>query len=55
MLLQSFYHIEEESFTMIREWLDKCHKLLHRIFNANQKIEGLNGAANGYFPIHFQA
>jgi len=43
---------KEESYSVIKNWLDKCDKLEILNFNAKIKIkEGLRGASKGYFPI----
>jgi hypothetical protein len=43
---------KEESYSVIKEWLDKCHKLERLTFNSKSKIrEGLRGANKGYYPI----
>jgi hypothetical protein len=44
-LLNSRHLSYDESFNIIREWLDKCNQLERITFNINQKInEGLRGA-----------
>jgi hypothetical protein len=43
---------EQESFDIIENWSQQCSLLRKLDFNHNQKIrEGLEGAAEGYFPI----
>ena len=43
---------KEESYSIIKDWLDKCDILEKLNFNAKIKIkEGLKGASKGYFPI----
>ena len=43
---------KEESYSVIKEWLDRCNELERLNFNAKIKIkEGLRGASKGYFPI----
>jgi hypothetical protein len=45
----------EESYFVIKEWLDKCNKLERLNFNPKLKIkEGLKGASKGYYPISLQ-
>lgn len=42
----------DESYNIIRAWLDKCNQVERLTFNANQKIkESLRGASHGYLPI----
>jgi hypothetical protein len=42
----------EESYSIIKDWLDKCNNLQKLKFNAKLKIkEGIKGASKGYFPI----
>jgi hypothetical protein len=46
---------KEESYSVIKDWLDKCNELERLNFNAKIKIkEGLNGASKGYFPISIE-
>jgi hypothetical protein len=46
---------KEESYTVMKDWLDKCDKFEKLNFNAKLKIkEGLRGASKGYFPISLQ-
>jgi Primase X len=46
---------KEESYIVIKDWLDKCNKLENLNFNAKLKIkEGLKGAHKGYFPISLE-
>jgi hypothetical protein len=43
---------KEESYSTIKDWLDKCNKIEKLNFNAKIKIrEGIKGASKGYFPI----
>ena len=43
---------KEESYSVMKDWLDKCNQLKRLDFNAKIKInEGLKGAGKGYFPI----
>jgi hypothetical protein len=43
---------KEESYSVIKAWLDRCNELERLNFNAKIKIkEGLRGANKGYFPI----
>jgi len=43
---------KEESYSAIKDWLDKCNKVQKLNFNPKIKIkEGLRGASKGYFPI----
>jgi hypothetical protein len=43
---------KEESYSIIKDWLDKCNNLEKLKFNAKIKIkEGIKGASKGYFPI----
>jgi hypothetical protein len=45
----------EESYSVIKNWLDKCNKLERLNFDANIKIkEGLRGASKGYYPISLE-
>jgi hypothetical protein len=46
---------KEESYSIIKDWLDKCDKLEKLNFNAKLKIkEGLKGASKGYYPISLE-
>jgi len=46
---------KEESYSVIKDWLDKCSKLERLNFNAKLKIkEGLKGASKGYYPISLE-
>ncbi len=46
---------KEESYTVMKDWLDKCDILERLNFNAKLKIkEGLKGASKGYFPISLE-
>jgi hypothetical protein len=46
---------KEESYSIIKEWLDKCNKLEKLNFNGKIKIkEGIKGASKGYFPISLE-
>jgi Primase X len=46
---------KEESYSVIKDWLDKCDILEKLNFNAKIKIrEGLRGASRGYFPISIE-
>ena len=46
---------KEESYSVIKDWLDKCDKLEKLNFNAKIKIkEGLRGASKGYYPISLE-
>jgi hypothetical protein len=43
---------KEESYSIIKDWLDKCNKIEKLNFNAKIRIkEGIKGASKGYFPI----
>ena len=45
----------EESYSVIKDWLDKCNKLERLNFNPKIKIkEGLKGASKGYYPISLE-
>ena len=45
----------EEAYSIIHHWLDKCDKIERLNFNAKAKInEGLNGANKGYRPISLE-
>ena len=46
---------KEESYSVMKDWLDKCNELERLNFNAKIKIkEGLKGASKGYFPISIE-
>ena len=46
---------KEESYSVIKDWLDRCNELETLNFNAKIKIrEGLRGASKGYFPISIE-
>ena len=46
---------KEESYSVIKDWLDKCDKLEKLNFNAKRKIrEGLRGSSKGYLPISLE-
>jgi Primase X len=46
---------KEESYSVMKDWLDKCNKLEKLNFNAKLKIgEGLKGASKGYYPISLE-
>jgi Primase X len=46
---------KEESYSVIKDWLDKCDILEKLNFNAKIKIrEGLRGASKGYLPISLE-
>ena len=46
---------KEESYSIIKDWLDKCDKLEKLNFNPKIKIkEGLRGGSKGYFPISIE-
>jgi len=46
---------KEESYSIIKDWLDKCNKIEKLNFNAKIKIkEGIKGASKGYFPISLE-
>jgi hypothetical protein len=46
---------KEESYSAMKDWLDKCDKLERLNFNAKAKIkEGLRGASKGYYPISLE-
>ena len=43
---------KEESYSIIKDWLDKCNNIERLNFNPKIKIkEGIRGASGGYFPI----
>ena len=45
----------EESYSIMNDWLDKCNKVEELNFNAGAKIkEGLRSAAKGYYPISLE-
>lgn len=41
----------DESYIIIRQWLDKCNELEGLNFNPHHKITGALKAAHGFFPI----
>jgi hypothetical protein len=42
----------EESYSIMNDWLDKCDKIETLNFNAKAKVsEGLKGASKGHYPI----
>jgi hypothetical protein len=46
---------KEESYSVMKDWLDKCDKLEKLNFNSKIKIkDGLRGASKGYFPISME-
>jgi Primase X len=46
---------KEESYSVMKEWLDKCDKLEKLKFNSKIKVkDGLKGASKGYFPISME-
>jgi hypothetical protein len=46
---------KEESYSVIKTWLDRCNELERLNFNAKIKIkEGLRGASKGYLPISIE-
>ena len=46
---------KDESYSVMKDWLDKCNELERLNFNAKIKIkEGLKGASKGYFPISIE-
>ena len=46
---------KEESYSVMKYWLDRCNELERLNFNAKIKIkEGLKGASKGYFPISIE-
>jgi Primase X len=46
---------KEESYSIIKDWLDKCNKIEKLNFNAKIKIkEGIRGASKGHFPISLE-
>jgi Primase X len=45
----------EEVYSIMKGWLDKCNELERLNFNAKAKIkEGLKGASKGYYPISME-
>jgi hypothetical protein len=46
---------KEETYSVMKDWLDKCDKLERLNFNSKIKIkDGLRGASKGYFPISME-
>jgi hypothetical protein len=46
---------KEESYSMIKDWLDKCNNIERLNFNPKIKIkEGIRGASKGYLPISLE-
>jgi hypothetical protein len=46
---------KEESYSVMKDWLDKYNQLKRLDFNAKIKIkEGLKGASKGYYPISLE-
>jgi hypothetical protein len=46
---------KEEAYSVMKDWLVKCDKLVKLIFNPKVKIkEGLKSASKGYFPISME-
>jgi Primase X len=46
---------KEESYLIMKSWLDRCNKLERLTFSAKAKIrEGLRGAGKGYYPISLE-
>jgi hypothetical protein len=46
---------KEESYSVIKDWLDKCNKLERLNFNPKIKIkEGIKGAGKDYFPVSLE-
>jgi hypothetical protein len=46
---------KEQSYSVMKDWLDKCDNVEKLNFNAKLKIkEGLKGASKGYFPISLE-
>jgi hypothetical protein len=46
---------KEESYSIIKDWLDKCNKIEKLNFNPKTKIkEGIRGASKGYLPISLE-
>jgi hypothetical protein len=55
ILAQCKEAVKGRSYSIIKDWLDKCYKLEKLNFNANTKImEGLKCASKGYFPISLE-
>ena len=45
----------EEAYSVIKDWLDKCDRLEKLNFNSKTKIkDGLRGASKGYLPISME-
>jgi hypothetical protein len=45
----------EETYSVMKDWLDKCDKLERLNFDGKSKIkEGLKGASKGYYPISLE-
>jgi Primase X len=45
----------EEAYSIMNDWLDKCNKLERLNFNAKAKIkEGLKDASKGYHPVSLE-
>jgi hypothetical protein len=43
---------KEESYSIMKDWLDRCNRVKELKFNPKIKIkEGLKGASKGYYPI----
>ena len=43
---------EEQVYSIIKDWLEKCNRINRLDFNVNLRIkDGLRGARKGYFPI----
>ena len=46
---------KEESYSIIKDWLDKCNKLQGLNFNPKEKIrQNLKGASKGHYPISLE-
>lgn len=46
---------KEESYSIIKDWLDKCNNIERLNFNPKIKIrEGIRGASKGYLPISLE-
>ena len=46
---------KEESYYVMKDWLDKCDKLEKLTFNSKIKVkDGLKGASKGYLPISME-
>jgi hypothetical protein len=46
---------KEQAYSVMKEWLDKCDKLVKLNFNSKIKIkDGLKGASRGYLPISME-